>query len=182
MLLFALATFNNKNGNYSVCLMLMWTMKMILESSRSESCNRGEVTACGGCPLPSPVMAPCHVPTHCEVRLSANNNSLAFLLLPCNSIYLHVKLTFRPHWRPLSVCQFARKYAAFTFHRDPVCPGQYILLPGKCDIQTNGAGDCWLRILLMFYISRHKPQSVLAAEYAAYQQGSDTQPDNCTGF
>lgn len=41
-------------------------------------------------------------------------------------------------------------------------PWQYIQLPRKCDIQTNGAGDCWLRILLMFYISQHKPWSVLA--------------------
>lgn len=103
--------------------------------------------------------------------------------LPCNSIYLCVKLTFRLQWWPLSVNQFARKCAAFTFHRDLVYPWQYDQLPGKCDIQTNGAGDCWLRILLMFYISQHKPCSVLAEEYAAaYQQESDPQPDNCTGF
>lgn len=103
--------------------------------------------------------------------------------LHCNSIYLRVKLTFRLHWWSLSVNQLARKCAAFTFHRDPMYPWQYIQLPGKCDIQTNRVGDCWLRILLMFYISQHKPWSVLPEEYStAYQQDSEPQPDNCTGF
>lgn len=59
---------------------------------------------------------------------------------PHNSVYLCVKLTFKLHWWPLFVDQFARKCTFFTFHRDPVYPWQYIQLPGKCDIQTNGAG------------------------------------------
>lgn len=56
-----------------------------------------------------------------------------------NSVYLCVKLTFKLHWWPLFVDQFGKKCTFFTFHRGPVYPWQYIQLPGKCDIQTNGA-------------------------------------------
>lgn len=58
---------------------------------------------------------------------------------PHNSVYLCVKLTFKLHWWPLFVDQFGKKCTFFTFHRGPVYPWQYIQLPGKCDIQTNGA-------------------------------------------
>lgn len=103
--------------------------------------------------------------------------------LSCDSIYLRVALTFRLHWWSLSVDQLARKCAAFTFILDPVYPWQYLQLPRKYDIQTNRERDCWLRILLMFYISQHKPWSVLAEEYAAaFQQEADPQRNNCTGF
>lgn len=61
-------------------------------------------------------------------------------LSPCNSVYLCVKLTFRLHWWPPFVDQFARKCIVFTLHRNPGYPWQYVQLPGKCDIQTNRAG------------------------------------------
>lgn len=168
MSLFPLVTCNDKNGSFRITTVILKFPFLFKNGSCSD--QRWLM----------PVTFLCHGTTShpTEKIITAWSSSL-----PWDCIYLCVKSTFRLHWWSRSVNQLARKCAASTFHRDPVYPWQYIQLPGKCDIQTNRAGDCWLRILLMFYISQHKPWSVLAEEYAAaYQHESDPKPDNCTGF
>lgn len=52
----------------------------------------------------------------------ANDDSLDFLPFPCFTF------TFRLHWWSHTVYQLARKCAAFTFHRGPAYPRQYIYI------------------------------------------------------
>lgn len=82
--------------------------------------------------------------------------SFPTFLPPCSCLHTCQMNTRALLVGSLLVCQLARKCAAFTIRLY-----KYMQFPGKYDIQTTRVKDCWLRILLMFNVDRHKPWPVL---------------------